>query len=149
MQVTCFCVGEAEYAIDIMRVREVIQPTSLIQVPHAPAFVEGLLELRGQFLPVLDLRKRFGADPAPERKIVVVTVGDRLVGLLVDRVTEVTRIEPADLKEAPPMAVGPSSRFLAGLVKTGDRVLLLIDLDQVLAPDEQGALQTFEPPTSP
>ena len=101
IQVARFHVGDEEYALDIMRIKEIINPAPITRVPRAPAFIEGIIELRGAFLPVVDLRKRFGLAPRPpgrETKYVIVSLEGRIVGLIVDRVTEVSRIATDDIE---------------------------------------------------
>jgi purine-binding chemotaxis protein CheW len=136
MQLVCFCVGAQEYALDIMRVKEIIHPAPVAVVPNAPHFIEGVIELRGTFLALIDLRKRFGLEPTPithDSKYVVVLMDGQMVGMIVDRVLDVRRIARAELGAAPELAIGPRSRFIAGVAKRDDKVLMLIDLDQVLS----------------
>jgi purine-binding chemotaxis protein CheW len=147
IQVARFHVGDEEYALDIMRIKEIINPAPITRVPRAPAFIEGIIELRGAFLPVVDLRKRFGLDPRAagrETKYVIVSLEGRIVGLIVDRVTEVSRIANDDIGKPPPMAVGDEGRFFSGVVKTGDRILLMLDLDAVLSSAERAQLRGLE-----
>jgi purine-binding chemotaxis protein CheW len=143
-QVACFCVGDGEYALDIMRIKEIINPVRITAVPRAPAFIEGIIELRGAYLPVIDLRKRFGLEPTPltrEGKYVIVGLEGRIVGLVVDRVIDVRRIDPDQVSEAPQLARGPEARFLSGVFSSDDRIVMMIDLDEVLSPAERSALR--------
>lgn len=141
MQVACFQVGRNFYALDIMTVKEVINPPAITSLPHAPSFVEGIIELRGTFLPVIDLRKRFGIELlAQDYKIVVAMMGGRQVGLVVDAIDEVSRIDPTMVQPTPDIAVGPKSRFFIGLVKLGERVVVLLDVEQILSGEEHDQL---------
>lgn len=138
MQVVCFCVGAQEYALDIMRVKEIVNPAPVAVVPNAPAFIEGVIELRGAFLALIDLRKRFGLEPAgitrDTKFIVVILDRDRPnVGLIVDRVLEVRRIARDDIGAPPALAIGPGSRFIAGVTRRDTGILMLVDLDRVLS----------------
>lgn len=144
MQVACFEVGQGHYALDIMSVKEVINPLPITPVPHAPPFVEGLIELRGAFLPIIDLRRRLGAPAAADSKIVVARVGEQRVGLIVDRVSEVARIDPTAIEPAPPMARGEQAAFFIGVTKIADRIVLVVDLEQMLSADEQTALHGMQ-----
>jgi purine-binding chemotaxis protein CheW len=138
-QVVCFAVGAQEYALDIMRVKEVINPAPAAIVPNAPDFIEGVIELRGAFLALIDLRKRFGLQPASitrDSKTLVVLMDSHKVGLIVDRVLEVRRMARGDIGAAPELAIGPRSRFIAGVAKRDDSIVMLVDLDQVLSPAE-------------
>ncbi len=144
MQVACFQIGDAEFALDIMRVKEVVNPLAVTRVPHAPAFVEGLIDLRGVFIPVIDLRRRFGLPSTAKQKVVVALFEDHRVGLIVDGVTEVVHIDPDAIQAPPEMAIGEQARFLVGVAKVGDRVVMILDLDCVLSNGELGQLAEME-----
>jgi len=147
LQVARFHVGDGEYGLDIMRIKEIINPVPITRVPRAPAFVEGIIELRGAFLPVVDLRKRFGVDLSAggrDAKYVIVSLEGRIVGLVVDRVTEVSRIPVDEIGEPPAMALGEQTRFFSGVVKSGDRIVMLVDLDAVLSAAERAQLRGME-----
>lgn len=143
MQVASFHVGEQEYALDIMQIKEIINPIEITVVPKAPAFIEGIIELRGAVLPVVDLRKRFALDPTPlsrESKYIIVTLEGHIVGLVVDRVHEVMRIDETEVIEAPAMATGVDARFVAGVFKRDQRMILTLDIAQILSSSEKSLL---------
>ncbi len=147
LQVARFFVGDEEYALDIMRIKEIINPVPITRVPRAPAFVEGIIELRGAFLPVVDLRKRFGLPARPperETKYVIVSLEGRVVGLVVDRVTEVSRVDAEQIGEPPSMAVDRQARLFAGAIKSGGRIVMLLDLDAVLSASERDELRGMD-----
>jgi len=140
----CFRVSGRDCAIDVMRIEEVLQPVPVTPLLAAPAFVEGLIELRGRFLPLIDLRKRFGMRTPPDReggKFIVAPLHGAAVALVVDEVSGVERI-PADLIQPPPSLgsgrVAPA--FLCGLIRWNDRVLMVLDLEQILTPAERDDL---------
>lgn len=130
-----FVLGSEVYGIDIQFVREIIGMQSITRVPDVPAYIKGVINLRGKVIPVMDVRTRFGmADrPYDERTcIVVILVGAWLVGLIVDTVSEVLDIPRADI-EPPPEAFGQrQDHFIAGLGKVGDQVRMLIDAQKLL-----------------
>lgn len=149
LQLVCFRVGTEEYGIDIMRVHEVVPALPITPVADAPPFLEGIMELRGAFFGVIDLRKRLdkrfderpGAPAAitPQHRYVVVSLHGRSLGLVVDGVTEVRRIEPA--RVAPLAASVPGAgRLLTGAARVDDAVVLVMNLDELLTPAERGAL---------
>ncbi|MCG8425172.1 MAG: chemotaxis protein CheW [Proteobacteria bacterium] len=147
LQVARFSVGEQEYALDIMRIKEIINPVPITRVPNAPTFIEGMIELRGAFLAVIDLRKRFGLEPAPlarDRKYIVVTTKGQNFGLIVDRVIDVHRIAMGNVRPVPDAVIGPQSRFVKGVIKSDERIAIAIDLDAVLSPDERDQLLQLE-----
>jgi purine-binding chemotaxis protein CheW len=143
-QMACFRVGGRECAVDVLRISEVLRPVPITPLPAAPRFVEGLIELRGRFLPVVDLRKRFDADaPAAgdRSKYIVAPLHGTSVALVVDDVSGVERI-PADLIQPPPnLAEGRiAPAFVSGVVRWNERVLMVVDLDALLTEAERGEL---------
>jgi len=145
LQVACFRVADRDCAVDVMRISEILRPVPVTRLPSAPPFVEGIIELRGRFLPVIDLRKRFGAgDGAAPGKYVVAPMGETSVALVVDEVTGVERI-PIDQIQAPPaLASGRvAPGFVAGIVKWNQRVFMLLDIDAVLSAAERAELSSI------
>jgi purine-binding chemotaxis protein CheW len=130
--------GEA-YGVEIGRVQEIIRMQPITRVPNGPAFIEGVTNLRGRVIPVLDLRQRFGlhASEATRRsRIVVAELGKHTVGLVVDGVSEVLRV-PAEAVEPPSALVTTSdSAYLRGVAKLGERLVLLLDLSRILSEDD-------------
>jgi len=139
IQLVSFHLAGEEYALDILRVQEIIRTQELTRVPNSPAFVEGVINLRGRVIPVVGLRKRFGLDPIPADKhtrIVVVEVHGTVVGLVVDSVSEVLRIATDTI--APPPRLGKVEReYIQGVGKLENRLLLLLDVDHLLSGQEQ------------
>ncbi len=147
VQLCSFFVGTEEYALDIMRIKEIINPVSVTPVPRAPAFIEGIIELRGAFLPVIDLRRRFELAVTAftrDTKFVIVGLAGRILGLVVDRVAEVKPIPVDQISAAPELAVAGDSRYFNGVVKWNDRIVMLLDLDAVLSPAETDQLRGME-----
>ena len=148
-----FRVAGEDYALDIRRVREILQPLEVTPVPRAPAFVEGVVRLRGDVLPVVDVRKRFGlpALPAGARtKFLVVAVAGRRLVLVVDHVSEVLRVPRSDIRPAPAFAV-PGPRFFLGVCggegtpavgsrrpAASGRIRLLLNVKALLEPESPG-----------
>jgi purine-binding chemotaxis protein CheW len=135
VQLCAFIVSGEEYVIDIMRIREIIPPQRITPVPHAPAFLEGVINLRGAIVPVVDLSHRLGQEPAPptrRTKLVICSVGGRRVGLLVDAVTEVRRIPRASIKRPPRLLVGGGPRFFLGVCGPAERLKLLLNVKALL-----------------
>ena len=140
--VTCR-VDREEYAIDILSVQEINRMVEITRVPKAPSFVEGVINLRGRIIPVLDLRRRFGlpeAEHTEGSRIVVVTVRGRVIGLIVDCVMEVLRIPKSRIEPPPSMGSTAGTEFTQGVGKMNDRLLTVLDLDRLLATSENGAL---------
>jgi purine-binding chemotaxis protein CheW len=131
-QLVVFSLGDEEYALPITQVHEIIRFAEPRSVASADPSVRGVISLRGKILPVYDLAARLGvAHPAPARaRIVIVETGDELAGVVVDDVEEVLTVQAADLEEAP-VAGG---RCVDGIAKVGDRLIVLLDAEAVVAP---------------
>jgi len=142
IQVVTFTLAAETYGIEIGEVQEIIPVLPIIRVPEAPIWIEGLLDLRGTILPVIDLRRRFGLaslESSPTQCIIVVNLPDQVIGLVVDAVRDVTRI-PSDAISAVPPAAGARAQFLSGIARVpeggGHRLLLLLALGRLLSGDE-------------
>ncbi|WP_447971906.1 chemotaxis protein CheW [Nitrospira sp. M1] len=135
LQLVSFHVGEEEFAIDILGVQEIIRVVELTPVPNAPYFVEGVINLRGKVIPILDLRSRFGLPPTDrtnDTRIIVVEITKTVLGFIVDSVEEVLRL-PESLIETPPSTGrGGSAEFHKGVGRVNGRLLMLLDLGQIL-----------------
>ncbi|MHB1126221.1 MAG: chemotaxis protein CheW [Bacillota bacterium] len=137
-------VGET-YGIDIANVHEIIRMKNITVVPRTPRFVEGVINLRGRIIPVIDLRKRFGIPPGEKTqntRIMVVEVGDVTVGMIVDSVLEVLRLPVAEIEPPPPMVGGVDVAYLRGVGKVASNLIILLNLEEILHQDEQAQLQT-------
>lgn len=143
LQLVTFRLGNEEYSLDILRVQEIIRHMELTRVPKAPEFVDGVINLRGRVIPVLDLRKRFGLaadDKTSDTRIIVVDVNNKTVGFKVDAVSEVLRL-PSDKVEPPPSLVtGKESAYIKGVGKMEGRLIILLDVSKILTNTEEGAL---------
>jgi purine-binding chemotaxis protein CheW len=143
-QLVVFELGAEFYGVEISRVHEIIRLQSVTHVPRAPSFVEGVINLRGKVIPVVDLRRRFGL-PSGEHtrasRIVVLEIGDQVVGVIVDGVSEVLRVNTATVEPPSPVVAGIDSEYLQGIAKLPERLVILLDLDRVLAREERRALE--------
>jgi purine-binding chemotaxis protein CheW len=141
-----FGLGDEGYGVPIGRVRSIIGYVPVTAVPCTPAYVRGVINLRGQVLPVIDLRVRLGlaaAGPTNETCVIVVESprpgGLTLHGLIVDKVCEVPHVPEETVADAPPLGAGVDTRFILGLAKVGGGVRILLDVDHVLAGEERRA----------
>lgn len=126
--------GEA-YGVNIGTVREIIRMQAVTHVPETPDFVEGVINLRGRVIPVVDLRKRFGlatSEHTSDSRIVVVDIAGHDIGVIVDAVTEVLRVAGSAIESASALITTEDSYYMDGIAKIGDRLLILLDLDRVL-----------------
>jgi len=144
LQLVSFKIGNEEFGINILIVQEIIKTVQITKVPNAPVFVEGIINLRGRVIPVIDLRTRLNLEKKPQDKdtrIIVMEINSKTVGFIVDEVNEVLRI-PKSITEPPPSMVtaGINSEFITAVGKLEDRLITLIDLEKVLSTDEKTQL---------
>ena len=136
LQLVTFRIGEEEFGVDILSVQEIIRLMQITMVPHAASFIEGVINLRGKVIPVINMRTRFNL-PAVEHdantRIVVMEFDQKIVGFLVDGVSEVLRIPASTVEPAPPVVCGIGSEYIRGVGKLEDRLLILLDLDTLLS----------------
>ncbi|MCB9860340.1 MAG: chemotaxis protein CheW [Phycisphaeraceae bacterium] len=134
LQLVTFNIADEEYAVDILAVQEINRMMELTRVPQSPAEVEGVINLRGKIIPVLDLRTRFAipkSAPTERTRIIVVEVHGRVLGFVVDRVQEVLRISRSIVDPAPEMVCSIDSDFIDGVGKLDDRLLILLNLSRL------------------
>ncbi|MGA7720899.1 MAG: chemotaxis protein CheW [Ignavibacteriaceae bacterium] len=145
LQLVGFKMGNEEFGIDILNVKEINRMVNITKLPNSPVFVEGIINLRGKVIPVVDLRTKLGMpkkEADKDTRIVVVDIDGRTVGFLVDAVSEVLRI-PGNITEAPPeITTGVNSEYITAVAKLEDRLLTLLDLNKVLMKEEKRVLET-------
>ena len=144
LQLVSFKLKQEEFGVNILQVQEIIRMQEITNVPNAPEFVEGVINLRGRVIPIVDLRKRFGLESkehSSATRIIVVMIGDVQVGLIVDEVSEVLRISEDTVEPPPPIVAGIESDYIKGVGKLEDRLLILLDLNKILSMEEKQSLQ--------
>ena len=142
-QLVVFVLENEEFACNISDVREVLKMVRVTPLPRSIDFVEGVINLRGEVIPVIDLRKRFNLDDAErtdDSRIIIVEVETRMVGLIVDSVREVLSLPDQQIQEAPNQVAGGKTDLITGVGKIDDRMLIILDLDRILTSEEQMAL---------
>lgn len=142
-QLVVFDLASEGYGVDIGAVREIIRMQEITRVPKTPEFVEGVINLRGKVIPVIDLRKRFGLHVAEQNKdnrIVVVDIGKQDIGVIVDAVTEVLRISTDSVEPPTSVITSADSDYLLGIAKLESRLIILLDLESVLSKEEKETL---------
>jgi purine-binding chemotaxis protein CheW len=148
VKLAAFRLADQEYAVDIMKIKEIVNPIPITRVPKAPPFIEGMIELRGSILPIVDLRKRFEL-PAPAftraTKYVNALFGEQVVGLVVDSVSEVLRVPRSQIRPAPALVEGDGSRYILGVYRRDQRIFLILDLDRILSSHEKLGLESLRP----
>jgi purine-binding chemotaxis protein CheW len=139
-QIVIFELASELFGLQIASVESIIKLQSITQVPHTPSFVEGVTNLRGNVLPVIDLRKRFGFDAKivdKNSRVIVVNADKIKVGMIVDAVAEVQTISDQAVEPAPAITMTVDSNFITGIVKTANNLVILLNLGSVLAGQEK------------
>jgi purine-binding chemotaxis protein CheW len=145
IQLVSFLLGEEEFGADILMVQEIIRMQSITRVPNAPHFVEGVINLRGKVIPIVDLRKRLNVSGELEDtrtvRIIVVDVEGKITGFIVDAVLQVLRIPKNTIEAAPSIVnAGIDSEYITGVSKLDDRLLILLDFNKILTRGEKQEL---------
>lgn len=143
-QLVTFTVNNEEYAVEVLRVREIIRMTTITQMPNTSEYVEGIINLRGKVIPVVSMRKRFGMMESgndSHTRIIIMDVHGELMGFVVDSVSEVFRVSGSEIQPPPALVSGDiSQECIAGVINHGDRLLVLLDLDKMLSQEEKQLL---------
>ncbi len=143
IQVVSFLVNEMNYAIDIDRIHEIIYFKKATPLPQAPPFIEGVLDLRGTVVPIIDLKKKMGMTSditTPSSHILIVKLLNNISGVIVDEVKEVLHLDENKIQAPQKIHKGPGSRYLTGVCKVGERLVFLLNLDALLTSDEHASL---------
>ncbi|MDH5716206.1 MAG: chemotaxis protein CheW [Spirochaetia bacterium] len=142
-----FKMKNEEYALNVLQVKEITNMPQIAKMPNTPDFIEGVIELRDNFLPVLDLRKRFQMGKAElnsESKIIIIDSGKKEIGLIVESVTEVVRADNQFVEKAPGMVSGIEKKYISGLLNQNGKTTVLLDLEKILSAQELAKLIELE-----
>ena len=143
IQLVSFSLGAEEYAVEVLKVREIIRMTSITHVPNTPSSIEGIINLRGKVIPIVSLRNRFcmsDSDNDQHTRIIVMDIAGKLMGFIVDAVSEVIRISSGEIQPPPAMVGGGNDQeFICGVIHHADQLLLMLQLDRMFTSDEQEA----------
>lgn len=146
-QYVVFKLGKEEYGIDIMNVKEIVPHQESVKVPNAPHFVSGIINFRGHVIPIIDLKKRFHlADSAIDgnTRIIVINLKGKQVGYIVDEASQTIRLMDEDIDPTPDVVNSIDRKFITGVGKKDNRLIILIDLEQVLTEEEKQTIHEME-----
>lgn len=146
-QVVVFRLGEKdEYCIDISKVREIVRVQNITSIPGVSSFMEGIVNLRGQIVPVIDIQKKFSNAASKtmdnknddgHRRMIVVTMDDKHIGILVSAVSEILRVSEKNIEDAPPIIKASNvNDFICGVAKVGERLIVILDLEKIFSQKE-------------
>ena len=146
VKLAVFLLRDQPYAIDIMKIKQIIRPLKISRLPRAPEFLEGVINLRGVVIPVIDMRKRFSMperEDDEETKVIIASVERKIVGIIVDEVTEVISVPKSEIQPPPKVVRGVESDYLLGVCKYKDDILMMLNLDEILSAEEKITLSTL------
>jgi purine-binding chemotaxis protein CheW len=142
-QYLTFALGQEEYGVEILKVQEIKGYTPVTPVPNTPSHIKGVMNLRGTIIPVVDLRAKLALKETDYNQftvIIVVTVGTKVVGLIVDSVSDVLNIKKNDVQEPPDFGSTVNTDAISGMAKTGDKIVMLLDINKVLNEEDFAAV---------
>lgn len=146
-QLISFEVGKEEYGLEILRVKEVIRIREITGLPRAPSFVKGIINLRGDVIPIIDLRDRFGLEHreyTSTTRVIVVDVDQKLVGMVVDAASQVVRVPADQIEPPPPIVGGLSAEYIKAVCKLDERLIILLNIDRILSTEEKVELEEMD-----
>jgi len=139
-QLVSFKIGSEEFGINIMKVQEIIRMQEITKVPQMPGFIEGILNLRGNVIPIVDLRKKFDlpeVEKTGDSRIIVVSMLGRIIGIIVDSVSEVLRMNEEQIQPPPSIISSIGQQYIKGVGKLGqNRLLIMLEIDKILSLEE-------------
>jgi purine-binding chemotaxis protein CheW len=139
-----FTLGNEEYGIDILKVQEIRGYENVTHIANAPDFVKGVVNLRGIIVPILDMRIKFNlGTPTYDQftVVIILNIGSRIIGMVVDSVSDVTTLAPEQIKPAPEMGTVVNTDYLIGLGTLDERMLILLDIDRLMSSSELGLIE--------
>lgn len=139
-----FKIGEEEFGVDILSVETIIRMMEITKIPKAPGFVEGVINLRGMIIPIIDFRKRFNMqsrDEGKDTRIIVTNVNNKQMGFIVDSVSEVIRLPVSAIEPPPPIVSGIEAEYIDGVGKLDDRLLILINIEKLFSEEDKKILE--------
>lgn len=138
-----FALGREQYGIELLKVREIKGYIPVTPIPNTPSHIKGVINLRGSVIPIIDMRARFSMATIEYSKfnvIIVVTVGDKVLGLLVDAVSDVLEVGPQEIRPVPELGAGRATQFMSGMAQCGEKLAVLLDIESLLAEENETVL---------
>lgn len=143
IQMVAFGLCGERYAIDILRVQEIVMMTNITRMPKCPEFIEGVVNLRGHVIPIVDMRKRFSLEPKSydgNTRIIIVDIGGETVGIIVDEVYQVIQLPKNAISQPSAIIAGISAEYLKGIGRLGDSMMIILDLEKILSLEEKSMI---------
>ncbi|HEY1407187.1 MAG TPA: chemotaxis protein CheW [Spirochaetota bacterium] len=145
MQIVCFKVGSEEYGIEILKVQEILKLPKVTTLPKSADYILGIIDLRGKVIPVIDLSKKFGIENQGDSllknlRAIVVNINNKKVGLAIDAVSHVIKVDSKDVEPAPPIVKGISGRYIVGIAKVDKGFVIILDINQIFSHEELSSI---------
>ncbi|MBN2040980.1 MAG: purine-binding chemotaxis protein CheW [Spirochaetes bacterium] len=147
IQIVCFSIGDEEYGIEILKVQEILRLPQITILPKAADFILGVIDLRGKILPIIDMSKRFGIESKTDMtdpRAIVVNIKGKEVGLAIDSVSHVVKVDSGDIEPPPAIVKGISGRYIVGIAKVNEDFVVILDIDRIFSPNELMALEQIK-----
>jgi purine-binding chemotaxis protein CheW len=139
LQIVCFKIGNEEYGIDILQVQEILKLPKVTRLPKSKSYIMGVIDLRSKVLPIVDLSKRFGIESnrlTENSRAIVVNIAGKRVGLGIDSVSHVFKLNPGDIEPPPPVVRGISGKYIVGIAKMEDGFVVILDINQMFTTED-------------
>jgi purine-binding chemotaxis protein CheW len=146
IQIVSLMLGGEKYGINIMDIEEILRMLNITKVPKAPSFVEGIINLRGQVIPIVDLRKKMGVmvpDESGQTRIINVNIKGKKIGFVVDNVDEVLRLDPDVIDKAPGVSTGVDTNYIQGVARTHNGMIIILNVHKIFSSTEASTLSYF------
>lgn len=146
-QYVVFKIGNEEYGIDIMSVKEIGPYQESVKVPNAPVFVEGIINYRGNVIPIISLHKRFNIEQKGidnNTRIIVINLKEKQIGFIVDEASQTIRLDDKDIDPTPDIVAGIDSKYITGVGKLDERLIILVDLEKMLTDEEKKKIESMD-----
>ncbi len=143
LQIVCFKIGKEEYGIDILQVQEILKLPHITKLPKSKPYILGVMDLRSKVIPIIDLSTRFGIKTqtsGESSRAIVVDIAHRKVGLAIDSVSHVIKVNSDDIEPPPPVVKGISGKYIVGIAKVDDGFVVILDITQIFSTEELGSL---------
>lgn len=143
VQQVVFKLNEEQYGIEIMKVYGIERHQEVLKIPNTPPYIEGVINLRGEVLPIYNLRKKFNLSHRNidgETKIIITKANDTQIGFIVDSVSEIINLDEADIEETPQIITGIDRKYIKSIAKVNEKMIILLDVDLVLSEEEHKAV---------
>jgi purine-binding chemotaxis protein CheW len=144
IEALAFRLGQEEYGVDILKVQEIREHDALTRIANAPDFIKGVVNLRGVIVPIVDLRLRFrlgACERAAAGVVIVLNIADRVIGMLVDSVSDVVSLAAVDVRPAPRLGTALDTDYLLGIGTLDGRMLILLDIERLMSAEELGLIE--------